>query len=229
MTKYDDQDIKDQIVYLISLNPKITYTKMKETLAKRLHVSTNRINSKYQELKKDGLIKVNSISQLHGGTAGHELTITPTDFIKQLFEFDKRLTSYENSGVILPSFRTNKIMIRRKDGVYLVSKKCQSDLDYFVFILDELFTAISAYSLMKTTGFITKQVGGIMIKKLEKRTIHFIIQSIHQLLDQESMRHDKRRWNLLIYLRMNLRWLIKFENEQKYLFYDKKWYPDTKW
>ena len=82
---------------------------------------------------------------------------------------------------------------------------------------------------MKTTGFITKQVGGIMIKKLEKRTIHFIIQSIHQLLDQESMRHDKRRWNLLIYLRMNLRWLIKFENEQKYLFYDKKWYPDTKW
>ena len=229
MTKYTDQELKDQIVSFVSLNPGVTYSRMKKTLAERFRVSTNRINSNYQEIKKDDLIVVKSISQMKGGHEGHELHLRETSVISELTSLDVRLYEHEeNFHNNFHTLRNNKIMITQKNGIQLVSKKVESELGFFIFTLDNYFNEIASYSLMKTNGFMSKNYGGLILG-LEKRVIQFIIKSITELLDQESKRHQKSRWNLLIYLRTNLKWLIKFELQKPDLFYKGKWYPDTKW
>ena len=223
MTKYTDQELKSEIINFIALNPGVTYSTMKKTLAERFHVSVNRVNSNYQELKKDDLIVVKSISQMKGGHEGHELTLKPTSFLSELQSLATRLDTYEQEfKKYYPSLRTNKIMITQKNGIQLVSKKVESDLGFFIFTLDNMFTEISALSLMKTNGFIKKDWNRY-ISQLEKRVIDFIIKSITQLLDQESKPSKKSRWNLLIYLRTNLKWLIKFEKEKPNLFFKGNW------
>ena len=222
MTKYTDQELKDQIVSFVSLNPGVTYSRMKKTLAERFHVSTNRINSNYQEIKND-LIDIKSISQMKGGHEGHELTLKPTSFVLELQSLQNRISTLERDfKKYYPGLRTNKIMITQKNKLQLVSKKVENDLSAFMFTLDNLFTEISTLSLMKSNGFIKKD-WELLITKLEKRIINFIIDSITQLLDQESKKHGKSRWNLLIYLRTNLAWLIKFELKKPNLFFKGNW------
>lgn len=221
MTKYTDQELKSEIINFIALNPGVTYSRMKKTLAERFHVSTNRINSNYQEIKND-LIDIKSISQMKGGHEGHELTLKPTSFVQELQTLTNRISILERDFInYYPRLRNNKIMITQKNSLQLVSKKVENDLDAFIFMLDNMFTEISALSLMKSHGFIKKD-WELLISKLEKRVIDFIIKSITELLDQESKRNTKSRWNLLIYLRTNLAWLIKFELKKPNLFY-KNW------
>ena len=222
MTKYTNQTLKDQIVSFISINPGVKYTQMKETLAKRFHVSTNRINDCYQEIKKDGLIDVKSISQMKGGHEGHELTLRDTSVIQQLKNLDHRLGVHEyHFHNFFPTLRNNKIMITQKNGMQVISKRVESDLGIVMFTLDNYFYEIASFSLMKSNDFISKEYGEIILQ-LERRVIEFIIKSINDLLDQESKPSKKSRANLLIYLRQNLKWLNKFESQRPDLFFKGK-------
>ena len=144
MTKYTNEELKNQIVSFISINPGIKYTRMKETLSERFHVSSNRINNCYQEIKKDGLIDVKSISQMKGGHEGHELTIRDTSVIQQLTALDMRLYEHEeNFHKYYHALRNNKIMITQKNGMQVISKRVESDLGFFMFTLDNYFYEIN--------------------------------------------------------------------------------------
>ena len=225
------ESVQEEIFVFIAGNAGCKVRTMILALSQKLHVSPNTVFKTYKLMVKDGSIEVVKPSGFHGGNEPFKLYLKQTDLKKELESISVQLQAYEkNFNTFFPNMRKRKLMIWKKDKDYSVkyqvmSKAVQNDFSIFCFMIDNMFNNISSIHMAKSYG-LTPSSHNALIDDLSKRIMEWIIKSINYYLDSQSKVHNRTRWNCLIQLRTQLRWLLIIETKKPDLFYNKEWLKD---
>ena len=223
------ESVQEEIFVFIAGNAGCNVRTMVKALSQKLHVSPNTVSGIYKRMVNDGSIEVIKPSGFHGGNEPFKLYLKQTDLKKELDSISAQLQAYEKSfNTFFPNMRKRKLLIWKKtDGVkyQVMSKAVQADFSIFCFMIDNMFNNISAIHMAKSCGLTPSSHNGL-IDDLSKRIMEWIIKSINYYLDSQSKVHNRTRWNCLIQLRTQLRWLLIIETKKPDLFYNKEWLKD---
>ena len=232
MVRYNDgkiESVQEEIIVFLAVNQGCKVRTMVKALSQKMHVSPNTISKVYKLMIKDGSIDVVKPSGFHGGNEPFKLYLKQTDLKKELDSISAQLQAYEKSfNTFFPNMRKRKLLIWKKtDGVkyQVMSKAVQGDFSMFCFMIDNMFNNISSIHMAKSCGLTPSSHNGL-IDDLSKRIMEWIIKSINYFLDSQSKVHNRTRWNCLIQLRTQLKWLIILETKKPDLFYNKEWLKD---
>ena len=221
--------VQEEIIVFLAVNQGCMVRTMVKALSQKLHVSPNTISKVYKLMVKDGTIEVIKPTGFHGGNEPFKLYLKQTDLKKELESISAMLQGYEKSfNTFFPNMRKRKLLIWKKtDGVkyQAMSKTVQDDFSMMCFMIDNMFNSISSIHMAKSYGLTPSSYNGL-IDDLSNRIMDWLVKAINYFLDGQSKTHNITRWNCLIQLRTQLKWLIILETKKPDLFYNKEWLKD---